>query len=607
MIQSQEDKINKMKITWDLSPLFKSDNDPKIEKQRKRVLTATNSFVKKWKSRGDYLLSPVILKKALDDYENWLRFYGFNSQEDYYFHLRTSQDQNDPNLKAHENKATEFSKKIENDMEFFKLRIAKIKPKLQKKFLTYKPIAPYKHFLEHLFIKSKYLLSEPEEKILNLKGITSHANWVKMTQGFLTKEEANVLDEEGKKTVKNFTDLTGLMRSRNKKARDKAAEAFNTILYKHSDVSEHELNSVFLNKKINDELRGFDRPDKSRHIGDDIETEVVDALTKTVTKHFDIPKRYYKLKAKLLKVPKLAYHERNVEYGEIDKKYNYEESVDILTKVFGNLDPEFAEIFTKFVNEGRIDVYPKKGKYSGAFCTYGLIIHPTYSLLNWTDKLNDVLTFAHEMGHGFNFEFVKKAQNSVNFGTSTASTEVASTFMEDFVLEHLLETADEELKLTLLIMKLDEEISTIFRQVAFYNFEWELHKKLREKGYLSKAEIGELFQKHMASYMGPFVEQSEGSQNWWIHVQHFRYFFYVYSYASGLLISKSLQSSVKKDSKFIVKVKEFLSAGTSDSPKNIFNKLGIDITDKTFWEKGLSEVEDLLSETEKLAIKLKKI
>ena len=107
--------------------------------------------------------------------------------------------------------------------------------------------------------------------------------------------------------------------------------------------------------------------------------------------------------------------------------------------------------------------------------------------------------------------------------------------------------------------------------------------------------------------MGDYVEQSPGSQNWWTYVEHFRYFFYVYSYASGLLISKSLQATVKNDSKFIFKVKKFLSAGSSDSPKNIFRKLGIDITDKKFWEKGLSEVENLLNETEKLAKKLRKI
>jgi oligoendopeptidase F len=158
-----------------------------------------------------------------------------------------------------------------------------------------------------------------------------------------------------------------------------------------------------------------------------------------------------------------------------------------------------------------------------------------------------------------------------------------------------------------MMMRLNDEVSTIFRQVACYRFEQELHDHFGQKGYLSKEEIGKLFQKHMASYMGDSVEQSPGSENWWVYWGHIRSFFYVYSYASGLLISKSLQNSVKKEPRFIEKVKEFLSAGLSDSPKNIFLRLGINITDKGFWNKGIEEVETLLSETIHLAVKLGKI
>jgi oligoendopeptidase F len=167
--------------------------------------------------------------------------------------------------------------------------------------------------------------------------------------------------------------------------------------------------------------------------------------------------------------------------------------------------------------------------------------------------------------------------------------------------------ADDELRLSIMMMRLNDEVSTIFRQVACYRFEQELHDQFRQKGYLSKEDIGRLFRKHMASYMGDSVEQSPGSENWWVYWGHIRSFFYVYSYASGLLISKSLQNSVKEDPRFIGKVKEFLSAGLSDSPKNIFLRLGIDITDKQFWDRGLEEVENLLNETIHLAEKLGKI
>lgn len=138
-------------------------------------------------------------------------------------------------------------------------------------------------------------------------------------------------------------------------------------------------------------------------------------------------------------------------------------------------------------------------------------------------------------------------------------------------------------------------------------FEQELHSEYRKKGYLSKEQIGGLFRKHMSAYMGEAVKQSRGSENWWVYWSHIRYFFYVYSYASGLLISKSLQNSVKANPDFIHKVKEFLSAGLSDSPRNIFMRLEIDITDRKFWDRGLDEVEDLLERTTMLASKLGKI
>jgi oligoendopeptidase F len=399
----------------------------------------------------------------------------------------------------------------------------------------------------------------------------------------------------------------GLTNSSQKKIRDKAAQAFNEILEKHVDVAENELNAVLQNKKIMDSLRNFTRADSSRHMADDMDTEVVDALTKAVTKRFSISQDYYKLKAKLLGVSKLEYHERNVPIGKLDKKYTYEEAYQLVMNVFQKLDNEFAMIFSTFQEQGQIDVSPKKGKHGGAFATTMTLKTPTYILLNHNDDLDNVTTLAHELGHGINNELIRAKQNELNFGTPTSTAEVASTFMEDFVLQELEREADDELRLSLMMMKLNDDISTIFRQIAFYNFEKELHAEFRAKGYLSKEEIGTLFQKHMMSFMGTAVEQSKGSENWWIYVSHFRYFFYVYSYAGGLLISKSLQASVKKDPTFITEVKEFLGAGMTDSPKNIFKKLQIDITKPSFWDEGLDEIEGLLSEATKLATKLKKI
>ena len=596
-----------LQTNWNLTPLFKSDIDPAIAKSRIASEKSVTKFVKKWKDRKDYLTNPSVLKEALDEYEYWIKNFGNNSKEQYYFDLKLSLNQNDPNLKAKNTHANELGNKLQNEMLFFELNVGKIDKKSRKEFLSNKLLSPYKHFLEALFIHADHWLSEPEEKIMNLKSEVSHEKWTLMTAGLISKEERKVLDDNGKSKMKNFSEILALVNSQNKKIRDSSAQALNEIFLNNLDVAENEINAVLLNKKINDEIRKYPRPDSARHLGDDIETEVVDTLVNTVTNRFEIAQRFYKLKTKLLGLPKLQFHERNVSVGNIDKLYTFDKSLDIIGRVFKNLDEEFYNIFDKFIYESRVDVFPNKGKRGGAFATYRLPTLPTYILLNYNERLDDILTFAHELGHGINFELVKKSENGINFGTPTSTAEVASTFMEDFVLEEIRKDADDELKLSINVMKLGNDISTIFRQVAFYNFEAELHNNFRAKGYLSKEEIGKLFQKHMSSYMGSAVEQSEGSENWWVYVSHFRYFFYVYSYASGLLISKSLQSEVKNNPKFIFKVKEFLSTGVSDSPKNIFAKLGIDITDKKFWEKGIAEIENLLAETESLAKKLGKI
>ncbi len=595
------------KNTWDLSPLLKSDNDLIIKKQRKIIKEQNYKFINKWNKRSDYLTDPKILKQALDEYNDLQTYYAAGGNEGYYFGLRESQEQTNPKIKAKLNQVDDFAKKIGNDLQFFELRLAKVTETIQRKFLAYKSLGDYKHFLERLFASAKYQLSEPEEKIMTLVSKTSYGNWVSMLGSFLSKEEREVFVDSKKKEKKTFSELFILINNPNKKARDSAAKALNEVLVKYVEVAESELNSVLEFKKIADELRGSPRPDFMRHLGDDVDSEVVDTLIKAVSSKFDIAKRYYKLKAKLMNVKKLEYHERNVNYGKIDKKIKYSEAVELVSKVLANLDKEFYEIFNEFVSNNLIDVYPRKGKRGGAFCTHHLISQPTYLLLNYGPELREVTTLAHEVGHGINNELVKKKQNAINFGTPLSTAEVASTFMEDFVLQELMEESDDELRLALMMMRLNDDVSTIFRQIACYMFEQELHKEFRKKGYLSKEEIGKLFQKHMEAYMGSAVEQSKGSEKWWVYWSHIRAFFYNYSYANGLLISKALQNSVKKDPKFIVNVKEFLAAGLSESPKSIFAKLGIDITKKSFWEKGLKEVEALLVETEKLAKKLGKL
>lgn len=594
-----------MKIKWNLELLYK--NEQEIKEQEKEVIDVSNTFINKWKDRKDYLTDETILKQALDDYIFWIKNFGANAKASYYYSLKLSLDENNPTLKAKDNLTTDSALKIQNDIQFFELNLAKISTDKQKQFLSSANLAPYKHFLEKLFSLSKHLLSDSEEKIINLKSVSGYSNWVQMLSGLLSDEEDIIKNKKGKPETKNFSQILSSTNNKDKIVRDSAAKSFNTILVKHLKVAENELNSVLQDKKVNDFLKNYSTPQEARLISDDIEESVVNTMIENVKANMHLSHKYYSLKAKLFGVKKLKYHERNVEYGNININCGYEDSVKLILRVLNNLDPQFKQIFEKFINNGQIDVYPTKGKRSGAFCSHNLISHPTYILLNWNNEFRDVTTLAHELGHGINNELVKLKQNAINFGTPTSTAEVASTFFEDFVFQELLKNCDDQTRLSLLMTKAGDDVSSIFRQVAFYNFEIELHKLFRSKGYLSEKEIGDLFQKNMVSYMGPAVEQSIGSQNWWVYVSHFRYYFYVYSYASGLLISKYLQGKVKEDSGFISNVKEFLSAGLSMTPYETLLKSGVDIKNNSVWSKGLQKIDDLLNETENLARKLKKI
>lgn len=599
-------KLDTTKTTWDLSALLQGSDDPDLKTYRRQITAATDTFTSKWRDRTDYLTKTAVLKEALDELEAWENLPGLGN-ENFYFGLRLTLDAGNAQLQAADSQSVEFLQGIINKLQFFWLSIGNIDRKLQPKFLAAPELAEYRHFLETKFAEAAHRLSEPEEKILTLKQTVAHDKWQEMTDRFLSQGEQPVKNASGKTVKAGLEMLLTQMIARDKAVRDRAVKPFNTLLSTYLDMAEAEMNALLANKKIDDELRGYARPDSARHEADDISTEVVDTLVEAVTGRFDISRRFYRLKAQLLGQKTLAYHERNVPFGSVEKHYSWPEAVELVREVYAQVNPEFAAIFKRFVEAGQVDVFPKKGKRGGAFCTIRGRQHPVYVMLNHTDNLHDVTTIAHEFGHAVNHELAKK-QNSLNYGVSLAVAEVASTFMEGFVLERLLQDADDELRLSLMVDQLDGAVSSIIRQIAMYRFEQELHAAFRKAGFLSHAEIGKLYRKHMREYMGPAVTHEPGTENWWVYVTHFRVMFYVYSYAGGELISAALRARVKQEPDFIKEIQDkFLSVGAAKSAQEMFGDMGIDIADKAFWQRGLAEIDRLLTGTEKLAKKLGKI
>lgn len=591
----------------DLSKLFYTSlKDPQITKDQKICEKKVTAFSSKRRKNENYKHDENTLFQALKEYQEIHA--GPIEKGSAYAELLFCTHISDNEIKGFENTQSERQKKTMQNLYFFEIELGKISIQNQKKFLKNKILKEYKHFLEKIFTSTKYNLSEQEEKVISNLSKTSYTKRIDLLNEKLNTEEVETLDEDHKKTKKSFNALFGLYKHPDKKIRTQAANNITKILLKHLNTAEHEINAVLTYKKEIDEMRKYPSPETSRYISDDVDETIINPLLEAVQEHYHIAHDFYKLKTKLLGVNKLAYHERSIPISTKQKKYTYQQGVKLIEKVATKLDPEFAQICNNFIQKWKIDVYPHNQKVWGAFQASFGHSDENVILLNYTDTLNDVTTLAHELGHGIHSVLSKKHQNSLWRQYGMAVAEVASTFMEDFVLEEILKECNEEEQLEILIEKINDSISTIHRQIALYQFEKELHDSFRQSWHLGVEQIWKIFQKNMKAYMWKSVSQDSGTEHYRVYRSHIRYFFYVYSYASGLLIAKTLQEKVKQNPNYIETIKtHFLMQWGAKSPKEIFASMGIDITKKEFRKTGLQTITNQLKTAEKLAKKLWKI
>jgi oligoendopeptidase F len=365
--------------------------------------------------------------------------------------------------------------------------------------------------------------------------------------------------------------------------------------------SEAEINAIYTDKKINDELRGFKTPyeDTVKEYRND--PAVIENLVRTVTDNFKISHRFYRVKARLLKLKSLSYSDRAAKIGAVKTKFTFETSAKLLKDIFGKLNPRFSATLDSFMQDGRIDAYPRPGKKAGAYC-WSAYSCPTFVLLNHTDDLNSFMTFAHEFGHAFHAEFAR-SQGAIYCSNSMSLAETASTLFESIALDAVYDTLPDEEKIIVLHDKINDDISTIFRQTACFNFENDIHAGVRTKGYVSASEIAQMHNKDMAAYLGPQFKMKPDDGYYFVHWGHIRRFFYVYSYAYGQLVSKAMLRRYKADPSFWKSIEKFLSSGGKDSPENILKEIGIDVSKPDFWIEGLREVEEDIAKLEKLTKK----
>ena len=583
------------------------NNDPTYRaSERAKIEQQFSAFIQKRKENSDYLQDASSLKSALDDYEKLMWGYGPGGDdfgvfgtESFYFRLQKTIHSEDETFLSGANKADEFAVKMQNEILFFELALSTISSDKQSEFLSSPLLAPYRHFLEKRFEEGKHLLAPESEKILNILSKTSYENRATMTEQLTSKYEGNYPEGEKSETV-YFEMLLDRCSDQNSEKRKRASTQINAHLKTLEPLAEHELNSILEFKKEIDKLRNFSYPEASTYLRDDIDKEVVEAMASAVENCYSFSQQFYTLKAKLLGLSHLTYEEKNLKYGSSDAEYSFEKAVEIVDTTLQELDPEFWQIFQSFLQNGQIDVYPNKWKRGGAFCTDSSKALPVYIMLNYTKKLRDISTIIHEMGHGINAVLQRK-QNALNYGATVSTAEVASTFFENVLIRKLSQSLSGEELLVFRMSVLDDMVSTVQRQIACFRFEQALHQTFRQEGYLTSKKIWLLFQSHMKNYMGDATLFGEWTENRRICWSHIRNFFYVYSYASGFLISKSMEALLHSWKISITHIKDFLSAGMNSSPRETFLQMGIDIANPDFRKAGLQEMQTYLEETISLA------
>ncbi len=586
----------KYKTEWNLGLLYKNDKDPQIEKDIQAAEKACALFEKKYKGK-DFTSTSKKLLLALADYESIEKL--IDSKSWWYFALKSDLDSDNAIAGASATRIDQRLNNATNKLTFFGLTIGLIPVKKQKEYLKDKSLAGHAYSLRCIFSEAKYKLSEKEEQLIGLLSQTSYRMWVDGQQRVLSQKTI-----EYKGETFPLSKAMSMLGDFSKEDRVNMNRLINGCLKENSQFAEAEINAVYNYKKIMDERRGYQKPYSATVLGYENEESEVEDLVGVVTKYFKLSNKFYTLHAKLLGEKTISMADRSVKIGEIKKKFDFETSVDIVRDAFKGVDQKYADYLDTFLLNRQIDVYPRKGKKSGAYC-WGTGDLPTFVLLNYTDNITSVETLAHEMGHAIHTE-LSKAQPLRYKHYSTATAEVASTFFEQVVIDKLESLLNEDEKIILLHNKIMGDISTIFRQIACFNFELELHENIRKEGQVNRSAIAKLLQKHMRAYTGKSMEVTEDDGYFYVTWSHIRRFFYVYSYAYGQIVSRALYEKWKSDSSYSKKIEQFLSAGRSMSPKDIFKSIGITI-DKTFFETGLKAIEADIIKLEKLAKKHKKI
>lgn len=588
-------------VTWDLGDLYQSVDDPAIDTDLKKALKRAKAFEKKYRRRIQSLKDTrsKFLAKAVDELES---LYEQMDKPLVYAMLLHSGKTDDPKHGALLAKTQEQRTEINKHLIFFDLEWVQVAKSDAKKLARKSSLKKYRHWLEQKRVWKPYFLSEPEEKILDTKSMTG-----KSAFGRLFEEATASLmcpfTQDGKTEDISLQEILAKLYDADRNVRKAAAEGLSVGLKSQSRLLTFIFNTIVHDHQTDCQLRSYPDVMASRNLANEIDGKVVEALLSATEKHYPLVQRYYRLKQKLLGLDQLYDYDRYAPLSGEMPKCDWPTAREIVQESYDAFSKDAGDIVRSFFEKRWIDAELRPGKRGGAFSSSAVpSVHP-YILMNFTERLRDVMTLAHELGHGVH-QYLSRGQGYMQCDTPLTTAEMASVFGEMLTFRRLQERYPEpKQRLAMLCGKIEDAFATVFRQVVLTRFEQSLHAARQIEGELSSDAINTLWMNANQAMMGDVVTLTPGYACWWSYIGHFiRSPFYCYAYSFGELLVLALYQKYKLEGdKFAPKYLELLSSGGSDAPHKLLAKLDVDVTDPGFWELGLSLLGEMVAEAESLA------
>lgn len=584
-------------VIWDLSIFYAGADDPHIQGDMDVLMQQVEAFASQYKGR----VRQLDVEEMLDAINEMEAIYDQQGRIGSFASLLYASDTNNAQYGALVQKITEFASRVDQALVFFDLEWNNTDDEAALKLASHPVLAKYRHMLEAERRYKPYQLSEAEEQILSEKSVTGRSAW---TRFFTQLFGALRVDYDGQQLP--FTSALNKLHDADREVRRTASETITAALNSKSMELTYIFNVLAADKASDDKRRGYTSWVSSRNLANKAPDAVVDALIQAVTSSYDIVERHYHLKRRLLGYQELADYDRYapLPVKEGDALYTWDEARAIVLKAFDAFSPRIAGLAERFFNEHWIHAPILPGKRGGAFCSGTVPSAHPFVLVNFEGKARDVMTLAHELGHGVHACLAAEAQGILGMHTPLTTAEMASTFGEMLVFNDLMQREpDAEVRLAMLAHKIEDSIATIFRQVSMNRFEDRLHNARRTEGELTTQRISDLWIASQQAMFGDSVKLGDNYRTWWSYIPHFLHTpGYVYAYAFGELLVLALFNLYReRGATFVPQFTDILAAGNSDWPENILAKIGVDLTDLGFWNQGLHALRALVEQEEQLA------